>query len=267
MRYCQLVLGPAGSGKSTYCAAMQKHAEVSNRVISVVNLDPAAEAFSYQPLLDVRDLIQLDDVMQDEDMDFGPNGGLVFCMEYLLEPDGLDWLKEQLGDYEDDCLLFDCPGQIELYTHMDVMKRLVEQLQAWDFQVCAIFVLDAGYMVDAARFLSGSLTALATMVQLEMDLLNRAARQQLEMFLEPEIHELLASEHNVSRFNKKYHKLTHALGKVLDDFSLVRYIPLNINDEESLTDVLIQTDFALQYGEDLDVKGKDFEYPDPEDRE
>lgn len=61
--------------------------------VSVVNLDPAAEAFSYQPLLDIRDLIQLDDVMQDEDMDFGPNGGLVFCMEYLLEPDGLDWLK------------------------------------------------------------------------------------------------------------------------------------------------------------------------------
>ncbi|XP_050734135.1 GPN-loop GTPase 3-like [Eriocheir sinensis] len=276
MRYCQLVLGPAGSGKSTYCAAIQKHAETMNRVISVVNLDPAAEAFSYETLLDVRDLIQLDDVLQAEDMDFGPNGGLVFCMEYLLEPDGLDWLKEQLGDYEDDCLLFDCPGQIELYTHMDVMKRLVQQLQAWDFRVCAVFVLDAGYMVDAARFLSGSLTALATMVQLEvphiniltkMDLLNKAAREQLELFLEPEIHELLASEHSISRFNKKYQKLTNALGKVLDDFSLVRYVPLNINNEESLTDVLIQTDFALQYGEDLDVRSKDFEYPDPEDRE
>lgn len=46
--------------------------------------------------------------------------------------------------------------------------RLVEQLQSWDFRVCAVFVLDAGYMVDAARFLSGSLTALATMVQLEV---------------------------------------------------------------------------------------------------
>lgn len=65
----------------------------------------------------------------------------------------------------------------------------------------------------------------------------------------------------------RYHKLTNALGKVLDDFSLVRYVPLNINKEESLTDVLIQTDFALQYGEDFDVKGKDFELPDPEDRE
>lgn len=30
-------------------------------------------------------------------------------------------------------------------------------------------------------------------------------------------------------------------------------------------DVLIQTDFALQYGEDSDVKTKDFEYLDADD--
>ncbi|XP_066963769.1 GPN-loop GTPase 3 [Macrobrachium rosenbergii] len=276
MRYAQLVLGPAGSGKSTYCAAIQKHAETINRVINVVNLDPAAEAFSYDALFDVRDLIHVDDVMQAEDMDFGPNGGLVFCMEYLMEPDGREWLKEQLGDYDDDCILFDCPGQIELYTHMDVMKRMVQQLQSLDFRVCAVFILDAGYMADASKFLSGSLTALSVMVQLEvphlnvltkMDLLNQAAQEQIETFLEPEIHELLVSDHSVSKFNKKYRKLTTALGQVLEEFSLVRYIPLNINKEESLTDLLIQADFALQYGEDVDVKTQDFEYPDPEDEE
>ena len=59
----------------------------------MVNLDPAAEAFNYNASVDIRDLIHLDDVMQAEDMDFGPNGGLVFCMEYLMEPDGREWLK------------------------------------------------------------------------------------------------------------------------------------------------------------------------------
>lgn len=276
MRYAQLVLGPAGSGKSTYCAALQKHAETMNRIINVVNLDPAAEAFSYDSLIDVRDLIQVDDVMQAEDMDFGPNGALVFCMEYLMEPDGREWLRDQLGDYDEDCILFDCPGQIELYTHMDVMKRMAQQLLSWNFNVCAVFVLDAGYMVDASKFLSGSLTALSVMVQLEvphvnvltkMDLLNQSAQEQIETFLEPEIHELLASDHSVSKFNKKYRKLTNALGQVLEEFSLVRYIPLNIHNEESLTDLLIQTDFAVQYGEDGDVKTQDFEYPDPEEEE
>lgn len=32
-------------------------------------------------LLDIRELIHLDDAMEDESLRFGPNGGLVFCME------------------------------------------------------------------------------------------------------------------------------------------------------------------------------------------
>lgn len=85
MRYAQLVIGPAGSGKSTYCSAVVQHASDANKVIEVVNLDPAAEYFNYEPLADIRELIHLDDAMEDEDLKFGPNGGLVFCMEYLME--------------------------------------------------------------------------------------------------------------------------------------------------------------------------------------
>ena len=48
VRYAQLVMGPAGSGKSTYCNYIQKHCEVLHRSIKVVNLDPAAESFHYQ---------------------------------------------------------------------------------------------------------------------------------------------------------------------------------------------------------------------------
>lgn len=81
MRYAQLVMGPAGSGKSTYCAALQRHAADEKRTIEVVNLDPAAEHFDYQPIVDIRELIHLDDAMEDEELHYGPNGGLVFCIE------------------------------------------------------------------------------------------------------------------------------------------------------------------------------------------
>lgn len=37
-------------------------------------------------------------------------GGLIFCMEYLLQ--NLDWLDEHIGDFNDDYLIFDCPGII-----------------------------------------------------------------------------------------------------------------------------------------------------------
>lgn len=48
MRYAQFIIGPAGSGKSTYCKTIQDHATNDNRVIEIVNLDPAAEVFGYQ---------------------------------------------------------------------------------------------------------------------------------------------------------------------------------------------------------------------------
>ena len=51
----------------------------------VVNLDPAAEYFDYDMTADIRDLISLEDAMDDDDLKFGPNGGLVFCMEYFAQ--------------------------------------------------------------------------------------------------------------------------------------------------------------------------------------
>ena len=65
--------------------------------------------------------------MEDDELRFGPNGGLVFAMEFLME--NSEWLEDALGEDEDDYVLFDCPGQIELYTHMNVMRKLVDQLQ------------------------------------------------------------------------------------------------------------------------------------------
>ena len=34
-------------------------------------------------LSDIRELIHIDDAMEDEALHFGPNGGLVFCMEWV----------------------------------------------------------------------------------------------------------------------------------------------------------------------------------------
>jgi hypothetical protein len=38
--------------------------------------------------VDIKDLITLEEVM--EEMELGPNGGLLYCMEYLLQ--NQDWL-------------------------------------------------------------------------------------------------------------------------------------------------------------------------------
>lgn len=271
MKYAQIVVGPAGSGKSTYCAAMAKHGEAIGRKISIVNMDPAAEHFDYNPIVDVRDLINISDVMEDEELKFGPNGGLVFCMEYIVS--NHDWLDENFAEYDDEYVIFDCPGQIELYTHMNVMKTFVEHLQRLDFRICAVFLLDSQFASDASKFVSGVLVSLSTIINLEIpsvnlltkvDLLNRIERRRLNAFCEPDSDLMSEDRIIATTSNEKFAKLSSAISRLIDDYSLVKFFPLNIMEEDSISDILLVIDNAIQFGEDADVKVKDFEEPDRE---
>lgn len=260
-RYAQIVMGPAGSGKSTYCSNMVRHCENLRRTVHVVNLDPAAEHFDYPVLADVRELIQVDDAMEDESLRFGPNGGLVFCMEYLAQ--NFDWLQEQLEDIEDDYILFDCPGQIELYTHIPVMRQFVDTLQKWNFNICGVYLIDSQFLIEASKFVSGTLTALSTMVNLEtphvnvmtkLDLLSKKDKKELERYLEPSMQGLLFEEFEDEKFSKKFKKLNAAMASLIDDYSLVKFLPLDQSDEDSVNDILLQIDMCLQYGEDQEPR-------------
>lgn len=79
-----------------------------------------------------------------------------FCLVYRYLIENQNWLKEQLGEYDDDYILFDLPGQIELYTHMTTVKQLAQLLQHWGFNVCSVMLIDSQFMVDGPKFISGN---------------------------------------------------------------------------------------------------------------
>jgi len=56
------------------------------------------------------------------------------------------------------------------------------------------------------------------------------------------------------RSGPRYHKLACAISEVIDEYSMVEYLPLNVTDEESINFVLQHIDHAIQYGEDLEPK-------------
>ncbi|KAG5437831.1 hypothetical protein PCANB_000545 [Pneumocystis canis] len=74
-----LVMGPAGSGKTTFSQALVSHIQQIGRHAHLINLDPAAEETEIEATVDIRNLICLEEVM--EELEYGPNGGLIYCFE------------------------------------------------------------------------------------------------------------------------------------------------------------------------------------------
>eukprot|EP01084_Bolivina_argentea_P150981 263587_1 len=255
-KHAQLVIGPAGSGKSTYCQSIYEHCCVQRRTVHVINLDPAAETFKYPVSIDIRDLISLDDVS--EELKLGPNGGLIFCMEYLIE--NIQWLETKIGAYEDDYLIIDCPGQIELYTHIPVMKQLVYCFDKWHYRMCCVYLLDSVFITDTSKFASGILCCLSAMLQLELphinvltkvDLLEKNKSNDLSELCDPDLKLLQFKMEQESKHDNDKHKLlTSNIAQLLKTYDMVSFLPYSCHDIDSIEMILAHVDHAIQYGED-----------------
>lgn len=86
-------------------------------------------------------------------------------------------------------------------------------------------------------------------------------------YLEPDAHALLGEVTQDSAWGRKHRKLSKAIGGLIEDFSLVRFTPMNIDDEENISDILLTIDLIIQYGEDCDVKVRDDFDPVEEDEQ
>lgn len=292
-----MVMGPAGAGKSTFSAALITHLQLNRRSAFYVNLDPAAETFEHTPDLDIRDLISLDDVM--EEMGLGPNGGLIYCFEFLME--NLDFLSEALDSLTEDYLIiFDMPGQIELYTHVPILPSLVKFLTrtgALDIRLCAAYLLEATFVVDRAKFFAGTLSAMSAMIMLEVPHLNilskmdlvqgQVRKKDLKRFLTPDVALLqddpAAAEAGVDNYETataadaqdktqmmrgtSFRRLNLAVANLIESFSMVSYLKLSAADEDSVGAILSYIDDCIQFNEAQEPKElKDDEF-DPEEVE
>ena len=266
-------MGPAGAGKTTFCNALIQHLQTTRRSCFYVNLDPAAETFQYEPDLDIRELITLEDVM--EELGLGPNGGLIYCFEFLLQ--NLDFLSEALDPLSEEYLIiFDMPGQIELYTHVPLLPSLVQFLSRsgpLNISLCAAYLLESTFVVDKAKFFAGTLSAMSAMLMLEMPHVNiltkmdqvreMVSRRELKRFTRVDVQSLQDSNEAPAEDSESsdpmskdallsggsFERLNRAVAQLIDDFSMVSFLQLEAQDEDSVAAVLSHIDDAIQYHE------------------
>lgn len=245
-------------------------------------MDPAAESFEHTPDLDIKDLISLEDVM--EEMGLGPNGGLIYCFEFLME--NLDFLSESLENLTEEYLIiFDMPGQIELYTHVPILPalaRFLTQAGSLDIRLCATYLLEATFVVDRAKFFSGTLSAMSAMIMLEIPHLNilskmdlvkgQVRKRDMKRFVTPDSGLLRDDPAEVARRKieggeqqddeyadpqdkdglmrgASWRRLNKAVAELIESFSMVSYLKLDSTDEESIGGILSYIDDCIQYHE------------------
>ncbi|KAK0612998.1 GPN-loop GTPase [Bombardia bombarda] len=266
---------------STFCASLITHLQLNRRSAFYVNLDPAAETFEHQPDLDIKDLISLEDVM--DEMKLGPNGGLIYCFEFLME--NLDFLTEALDSLTEEYLvIIDMPGQIELYTHIPILPTLVRFLTqpgALDMRLCAAYLLEATFVIDRAKYFAGTLSAMSAMILLEVPHINILSKMDLvkgqvrnkdfKRFITPDVSLLEDDPADKKRrqptttdsesqytdpmgtgammSGASFKRLNTAVAGLIESFSMVSYLKLDCTDEDSVASILSYIDDCIQFHE------------------
>ncbi len=118
------VIGPAGSGKSTFTAAFREWMVKNEYEAITVNLDPGAESLPYLPDIDIRDIFDLHTIM--DEYQLGPNGAQVVAADMIANV--VEELKSEIEGYESDYVIFDTAGQLELFAFRAASKFIVDFL-------------------------------------------------------------------------------------------------------------------------------------------
>ncbi|ODV61554.1 GTPase GPN2 ASCRUDRAFT_80609 [Ascoidea rubescens DSM 1968] len=272
--YGQIVIGPPGSGKSTYCNGMNQFLSAIGRKNCVVNFDPANDRLPYEKNceLDIRDFITVEEVMVENEM--GPNGGLMIAIEELNSNqeliEGLIKKFEQLIK-EKNYFIIDCPGQVELFTHQLSLNLIFKKLEKkFDFRFVVINLVDSVYITEVSSYISVLLLSLRSMLQLNFPFLNifskidlihqyRELPFRLEYYTEVQDLQYLinngednqedenGNEKNQYSLRTKFKGLTEAIAELIEDFQLVSFEVLSIENKKSMINILNKIDNCNGY--------------------
>uniref|UniRef100_A0A0E0K124 protein disulfide-isomerase n=1 Tax=Oryza punctata TaxID=4537 RepID=A0A0E0K124_ORYPU len=256
MVFGQVVIGPPGSGKTTYCNGMSQFLSLIGRKVAVVNLDPANDVLPYECAINIENLIKLSDVMSEHSL--GPNGGLVYCLDYLEK--NIDWLEEKLEPLiEDHYLLFDFPGQVELFfLHSNTRNIINKLIKKLNLRLTAVHLIDAHLCCDPGKYVSALLLSLSTMLHMELphinvlskiDLIENYGNLAFNLNFYTDVEDLSYLQRHLDQDPRsaKYRKLTKELCDVIDDFGLVNFTTLDIQDKESVGNLVKLIDKSNGY--------------------
>ncbi|CAE6927733.1 QQT2 [Symbiodinium sp. CCMP2592] len=151
-----LMIGMAGSGKSTFMHRMVVRLQSKQKKVYTVNLDPAVRNLAYPVNIDIRDTVNYKEVMKH--FGLGPNGGIMTALNLFATK--FDQVLSILGRRAEslDYVLIDTPGQIEVFN-WSASGQIVCDSLAVSYPTLVCYVVDTARCVKPVTFMSNMLYA------------------------------------------------------------------------------------------------------------
>ena len=249
------LVGTAGSGKSTLANAFNEWCHRQGYDSIVVNLDPGVIKIPYSPEIDIREWISLEEVMKEYDL--GPNGAQILCADMLAL--NVKEIEERLSEYRADYVIFDTPGQMELFVFRSSGKIIVEQLGK-DRSILA-FLIDPALATTPANLISQLMLSATTQFRMGLPLVNILTKIDI---VEKETLEIIKEwgesperlENDLMFYSPSlYTQMSEGIMKVIRDMRAhTSLIPISSETWEGMEDLYAVIQNIFSGGEDLERK-------------
>ncbi|XP_022696239.1 GPN-loop GTPase 1-like [Varroa jacobsoni] len=212
-----IVLGMAGSGKTSWVQRVTAHLYAQKRRPYVINLDPACHEVPYPVNVDIRDTVKYKEVMKQYKL--GPNGAIVTSLN--LFSTRFDQVIEllQKRSSEHDIVLVDTPGQIEVFT-WSASGDIITRALASAFPTVLIYVMDVVRSTKPVTFMSNMLYACSILYKTRLPFI--IAMNKVDVVSHSYAQEWMrdgeAFETSLRQETSYISTLASSLGLVLDEF-------------------------------------------------
>jgi GTPase SAR1 family protein len=142
------IMGTAGSGKSRLTGAFDNWLKMSKQDVAIVNLDPGVSVLPYSPEIDVRDYVDIGELM--EKYELGPNGALVMAAD--LVADRIEEITKEIEELQTDIVLVDTSGQMELFAFRASGPYIANELTKEPKAI--VYLYDAVFSLNPLNYVS-----------------------------------------------------------------------------------------------------------------
>ena len=209
-----IITGTAGSGKSLLTSRLVQWYRDTGAFPASLNLDPGSVKLPYEPDVDVRNYVDITELM--DNYDLGPNGSLVMASDMIATK--LDEIQTEIDELNPEYLIIDTPGQIELFAFRASGPYFVSNLRAEE--KATIFAFDGALVSTPINFVSVSLLASSVKLRLKTTEINALTKRDLVIEKLPQILEWSGSAYALddalaAEKDAEYSLLSRELGRSL----------------------------------------------------